>query len=110
MYADATRAPRRGGSAGLHTASSVEHVSGLRGDYIERPHPSRFTERKAGFEAAMARHAHAVTCGLSTYRDPATGYTVLTAVYLAERGYCCNAGCRHCPYLTAPDLGAPELV
>jgi hypothetical protein len=23
---------------------------------------------------------------------------VLTAAYLAKRGDCCGAGCRHCPY------------
>jgi hypothetical protein len=24
---------------------------------------------------------------------------VLTARYLADRGSCCDQGCRHCPYL-----------
>jgi hypothetical protein len=23
---------------------------------------------------------------------------VFTAKYLRERGYCCESGCRHCPY------------
>ncbi|MCE3008641.1 MAG: DUF5522 domain-containing protein [Bacteroidetes bacterium] len=26
------------------------------------------------------------------------GLMVLTAEYLARRGYCCGSGCRHCPY------------
>ena len=26
------------------------------------------------------------------------GLFVFTAEYLRERGYCCNSGCRHCPY------------
>jgi len=26
------------------------------------------------------------------------GLMVLTATYLARRGYCCGNGCRHCPY------------
>ncbi len=26
------------------------------------------------------------------------GYRILTAKYLAERGYCCGNGCKHCPY------------
>jgi len=26
------------------------------------------------------------------------GFMVLTAVFLKKRGYCCNNGCRHCPY------------
>ena len=32
---------------------------------------------------------------------------VFTAVYLLKRGYCCNSGCRHCPYGegAAPKVG-----
>lgn len=26
------------------------------------------------------------------------GYMVFTAAYLLKRGYCCQSGCRHCPY------------
>jgi hypothetical protein len=26
------------------------------------------------------------------------GLMVLTAIFLKKRGYCCNNGCRHCPY------------
>jgi hypothetical protein len=26
------------------------------------------------------------------------GMMVLTAGFLLNRGYCCNNGCRHCPY------------
>ncbi len=26
------------------------------------------------------------------------GYYVFTAHYLLKRGYCCENGCRHCPY------------
>ncbi len=26
------------------------------------------------------------------------GLMVFTAQYLLRRGYCCNNGCRHCPY------------
>ena len=25
-------------------------------------------------------------------------YLVFTAVYHLKRGYCCNSGCRHCPW------------
>ena len=25
-------------------------------------------------------------------------YMVFTAEYLRNRGYCCQSGCRHCPY------------
>lgn len=30
--------------------------------------------------------------------EPGTGLMVLTAAYLAKRGYCCESGCRNCPY------------
>ncbi|MGB8770876.1 MAG: DUF5522 domain-containing protein [Candidatus Korobacteraceae bacterium] len=26
------------------------------------------------------------------------GFMVFTAIYLRQRGYCCESGCRHCPY------------
>ena len=26
------------------------------------------------------------------------GKVVFTSYYLLRRGYCCNKGCRHCPY------------
>jgi hypothetical protein len=26
------------------------------------------------------------------------GYIVFTEKYLLKRGYCCDNGCRHCPY------------
>jgi hypothetical protein len=26
------------------------------------------------------------------------GLVVFTAVYHLKRGYCCESGCRHCPY------------
>ena len=30
------------------------------------------------------------------------GLMVLTARYHLRRGYCCEQGCRHCPYTEAP--------
>ncbi|MGC6507764.1 MAG: DUF5522 domain-containing protein [Myxococcota bacterium] len=32
------------------------------------------------------------------YIDPKSGFLVLTAKYLSNRGNCCGSGCRHCPY------------
>jgi hypothetical protein len=26
------------------------------------------------------------------------GLMVFTSAYLLKRGYCCDSGCRHCPY------------
>jgi hypothetical protein len=44
------------------------------------------------------RHAAAVEAGLPVYSDPVSGLSVFTARFLAQRGYCCDSGCRHCPY------------
>lgn len=34
--------------------------------------------------------------GVDYYME--NGFMVFTAKYLRERGYCCESGCRHCPY------------
>lgn len=33
------------------------------------------------------------------------GYRVFTKQYLLKRGYCCQSGCRHCPYGFDPKKG-----
>ena len=33
-------------------------------------------------------------------------YVVFTAAYHLKRGYCCNSGCRHCPYAAGDDVGS----
>ncbi len=38
-----------------------------------------------------------LTEGIDYYVN-AQGFIVLTAKYLLDRGYCCDNGCRHCPY------------
>jgi len=73
----------------------------LREDGLARPRPDRFDPAQPGFQAAMAAHAAAVVAGEAGYADPATGLFVLTSASLAERGWCCGNGCRHCPYLGA---------
>ncbi len=35
--------------------------------------------------------------GKDYYLDE-NGLVVFTAAYLLRRGYCCENGCRHCPY------------
>ena len=45
-----------------------------------------------------ALHEAACARGESTYRDPATGYTVFTRVAHLARGKCCGSACRHCPF------------
>ena len=33
-----------------------------------------------------------------------SGNWVFTAKFLKARGYCCDSGCRHCPYKDAEDV------
>ena len=47
----------------------------------------------------LAAHAAALADGQAMYADPDSGLYVLTAGFLADRGYCCERGCRHCPYV-----------
>lgn len=56
--------------------------------------------------SAARAHAAAVAAGHERYLDPATGYAVFTAAFLARRGSCCGAGCRHCPYPAAAQRAA----
>lgn len=57
-------------------------------------------------------HDSASARGQTGYVDPSTGLLVLTAHYLKARGYCCGAGCRHCPYSAAEqaEAGRPADV
>jgi len=76
-------------------------VRALREQHLTLPLPRRFSPSHRGFDQAMAAHAAAVAVGLPAYRDPITRNTVFTAGFLAEREYCCESGCRHCPYVPA---------
>jgi len=49
-------------------------------------------------EQIMAAHDESLDAGLVGYADPMSGYYVFNAAALADRGYCCSRGCRHCPY------------
>jgi hypothetical protein len=46
----------------------------------------------------VVAHEAAIAAGAQGYLDPRTGLFVMTAVYLAARGTCCDSACRHCPY------------
>jgi Family of unknown function (DUF5522) len=76
-------------------------VRAIRDDHLEVPLVRRYSAKHRGFEEGMARHAAAVAERSPTYRDPVTGLAVFTAKFLADRGYCCDSGCRHCPYAPA---------
>jgi hypothetical protein len=66
---------------------------------LDRPHVDRLSPDHPRRAAILAAHQRAIDEGLPGYLDPDTGLFVLTATYLADRGTCCHAGCRHCPYL-----------
>lgn len=66
------------------------------------PHPDRFAPGEPGYEEAVARHTAACVRGDDGYLDPISGYWVFTARFLDERGFCCERGCRHCPWVERP--------
>ena len=78
---------------------SPGYCGGVREDWRSRPHPARLPLDQPGRAQLLAAHAAAMAAGQAFYRDPLTGLYVLTAEYLANRGSCCDSGCRHCPYL-----------
>lgn len=43
-------------------------------------------------------HLKAVRERKLSYKDPVTGYIVMTVSQLLLNGKCCGNGCRHCPY------------
>ncbi|HYF46512.1 MAG TPA: DUF5522 domain-containing protein [Acidimicrobiales bacterium] len=66
---------------------------------LDEPHPARLPVDHPARAAVLAAHGAALAAGEPGYVDPATGLFVMTAGYLAERGTCCDSGCRHCPYV-----------
>jgi hypothetical protein len=72
----------------------------LRPDGIEVPLERRLPAGTDFHAEVMRRHDASVRGRRPTYRDPVSGYTVFTARFLADRGYCCRSGCRHCPFET----------
>ena len=54
-------------------------------------------------------HKAACAAGESKYKDPSTGYTVMTSFYHKKRGYCCGHRCRHCPFGHFNVDGKPQV-
>jgi hypothetical protein len=71
----------------------------LAGRELGQPHPERLAPDHPSRPAILRAHAEALEAGQPGYLDPDTGLFVLSARFLADRGYCCTRGCRHCPYL-----------
>ncbi|HEY8201489.1 MAG TPA: DUF5522 domain-containing protein [Actinomycetota bacterium] len=66
---------------------------------LSQPHPSRLPVDHPMRKEILAAHEAAMASGQDGYTDPGTSLFVFTAAYLADRGYCCERGCRHCPYV-----------
>ncbi len=66
---------------------------------LTQPHPSRLPTSHPAYEEILAAHASAMAAGEPGYIDPASGFFVMTARSHADRGSCCDNGCRHCPYV-----------
>ena len=67
---------------------------------LTEPHPNRLSPDDPAFPQIIRAHTDALADGADTYVDPGSGFTVLTAAYLARRGHCCDSSCRHCPHLS----------
>lgn len=66
---------------------------------LAQPHPSRLREDHPLRAEVLALHSAALDQGEVGYLDPGNGLFVLSAAFLAKRGFCCTRGCRHCPYV-----------
>ena len=63
--------------------------------------PTKFDQTDPMYEKIMAAHDAAVSEGLTEYKDPKTGFSVMTEPFLKTKGFCCKNECRHCPYPTS---------
>ena len=66
---------------------------------LTEPHPGRLAPDHPRRAEILAAHSAALEAGQAGYLDPESGLFVLTAGFLANRGTCCDRGCRHCPYV-----------
>lgn len=85
-----SRATQNGVMRGEERVNAARPLSEPSTSRLPRDHPRR--------AAILAAHDAALADGSPGYIDPGTGLFVMTARYLADRGYCCGNGCRHCPY------------
>lgn len=50
------------------------------------------------YDRIIKLHKESIEKDIDFYIDPKTRLNVMTSKYLLKRGYCCENGCRHCPY------------
>lgn len=67
---------------------------------LTTPAESRLPMATVARAEILTAHAEALQADQAGYVDPVTGLFVLTAQFLADRGHCCERGCRHCPYVS----------
>ncbi len=104
VLADGNRYFNRSGTTIVETVEMLAEI--LHGYPAGRRGKAWEPYRRPRFSALLVeRHAHACAKNQPTYTDPATGYSVFTADFLKQRGYCCGNGCRHCPWEPAAGLG-----
>lgn len=75
---------------------TAQQVNGERS--LSEPHEGRLALGHPLRSEVLSEHDRALAAGATGYRDPVSGFFVMTAAYLADRGTCCGNGCRHCPY------------
>ncbi|MGF1596719.1 MAG: DUF5522 domain-containing protein [Acidimicrobiales bacterium] len=80
----------------------VGHPGTVMADHPSRPEPGADQQRRR-----RLAHDRAVAAGDPGYVDPHSGLFVMTSAYLLARGWCCECGCRHCPW-TSPEEGEPQ--
>jgi hypothetical protein len=71
----------------------------LRDRWRDEPHTRRLRPTHPHRDEILRRHAAAMERGAPVYTDPVSRLSVFTADFLASRGWCCNSGCRHCPFV-----------
>ncbi len=71
----------------------------LRDEWRDIPHRRRLPENHSHRAEILRRHRAALDDGLPVYADPHSGLSVFTSEFLARRGFCCESGCRHCPFV-----------
>jgi hypothetical protein len=82
-----------------HHDGPVATPRALRDGWRRLPHPRRLSETHPRRDEILRRHDAALERNEPVYADPVSGFSVFTAEFLESRGYCCESGCRHCPYV-----------
>jgi hypothetical protein len=81
-------------------SQGVGAIRAVRADRdLAEPAESRLPPDQPRRAEILAAHCAALATAAAGYLDPVSGLFVLTAGFLADRGTCCDRGCRHCPYV-----------